>query len=168
MHKPGSVLENDTHKPLWDFDRQTDHRISARRQKTKQKRELARLWTLLSRLTTELYRKKVKRISTSTLLGNRKTMEHEGDNYTNRDWCFWYNHQRIIKELEDLEIRGRVEVLLNDYWKLPEYWEESWRLVETCCHSNSSERPSVLADGKNSQGVNNNNNNELKHYKMMN
>ena len=27
----------------------------------------------------------------------KKTMEHEGDNYTNRDWCFWYSHQRIIK-----------------------------------------------------------------------
>ena len=24
-------------------------------------------------------------------------MEHEGNNYTNRDWCFWYNLQRIIK-----------------------------------------------------------------------
>ena len=24
-------------------------------------------------------------------------MEHEGDNYTNRDWCFLYRHQRIIK-----------------------------------------------------------------------
>ena len=24
-------------------------------------------------------------------------MEHEGDNYTNREWCFWYSHQRIIK-----------------------------------------------------------------------
>ena len=24
-------------------------------------------------------------------------MEHESDNYTNRDWCFWYSHQRIIK-----------------------------------------------------------------------
>ena len=24
-------------------------------------------------------------------------MEHEGDNYTNCDWCFWYSHQRIIK-----------------------------------------------------------------------
>ena len=31
MHKPGSVLENDTHKLLWDFDIQTDHLISARR-----------------------------------------------------------------------------------------------------------------------------------------
>ena len=24
-------------------------------------------------------------------------MQHEGDNYTNRDWCFWYSHQKIFK-----------------------------------------------------------------------
>ena len=31
MHNPAAVLENDTHKLLWDFDMQTDHLISARR-----------------------------------------------------------------------------------------------------------------------------------------
>ena len=31
MHNPASVLENDTHKILWDFDIQTDYLISARR-----------------------------------------------------------------------------------------------------------------------------------------
>ena len=31
MHNPESVLENETHKLLWDFDIQTDHLISARR-----------------------------------------------------------------------------------------------------------------------------------------
>ena len=31
MDNPAPVLENDTHKPLWDFDIQTDHLISARR-----------------------------------------------------------------------------------------------------------------------------------------
>ena len=36
-------------------------------------------------------------MSTSSLLGNWKTMEYEGDDYTNCDWCFLYNHQRIIK-----------------------------------------------------------------------
>ena len=36
-------------------------------------------------------------ISTSTLLENCKTMEHEGDNYTNCDWCFWYSNYGIIK-----------------------------------------------------------------------
>ena len=30
MHNPVSVLENDTHKHLWDFDIQTDNLISAR------------------------------------------------------------------------------------------------------------------------------------------
>ena len=32
------------------------------------------------------------------------------------------------------------------------------RLEETCCHSNSSEKPSANTDVKNSKGVNNNNN----------
>ena len=31
MHNLAPVLENDTHKLLWDFDIQTDHLISARR-----------------------------------------------------------------------------------------------------------------------------------------
>ena len=31
MHNPASVLENDTHKLLWDFDIPTDHLTSARR-----------------------------------------------------------------------------------------------------------------------------------------
>ena len=31
MHNPAPVLENDTHKLLWDFDIQTDHQIPARR-----------------------------------------------------------------------------------------------------------------------------------------
>ena len=31
MHNPAAVLENDTHKLLWDFDIQTDNLISARR-----------------------------------------------------------------------------------------------------------------------------------------
>ena len=56
MHNPASVLENDTHKLLWDFDIQTDHQISARRPDliiiNKKKREFAKLSTLLFRLTT--------------------------------------------------------------------------------------------------------------------
>ena len=27
----------------------------------------------------------------------KKTMEHEGDDYTNCDWWFWYSNKRIIK-----------------------------------------------------------------------
>ena len=61
MHNPKPVLENDTHKFLWDFDIQTDHLISARgpdliiinKKKKKKKRKSAKLSTLLSRMTTE-------------------------------------------------------------------------------------------------------------------
>ena len=31
MHNPTPVLENNTHKLLWDFDIHTDHLISTRR-----------------------------------------------------------------------------------------------------------------------------------------
>ena len=45
MHNPTSVLESEAHKPLWDFEIQTDHVISARRLEqvimNKKQRELA-------------------------------------------------------------------------------------------------------------------------------
>ena len=56
MHNPAPILENDTHKLLWDFDIQTNHLISARRPDLimiNKKRKPAKLSTLLSRLTTE-------------------------------------------------------------------------------------------------------------------
>ena len=61
MHNSAPVLENDTHKLLWDFDIQTDHLISARRpglivinnNNNNKKRKSAKLLTLQSRLTTE-------------------------------------------------------------------------------------------------------------------
>ena len=47
MHNPSPVLENNTHKHLWDFDVQTDHLISTRRpyNNQQQKREFAKLST---------------------------------------------------------------------------------------------------------------------------
>ena len=53
MHNPASVIEDNTHKLLWDFDIQIDHLISARIKINKKKKESAKLSTLLSRLTTE-------------------------------------------------------------------------------------------------------------------
>ena len=63
----------------------------------------------------------------------------------------------LIKGLKDLEIRGRVETLRTA--ALLRTARILRRVMETCCHSNSSERSSANADVKNSQGVNNNNNN---------
>ena len=62
--------------------------------------------------------------------------------------------KELLKGLEDLEIRGQVETILQQhYWERPEYWEESWRLEDTYCHSNSSERSSDNVDVKNSHGI---------------
>ena len=71
----------------------------------------------------------------------------------------------LLKELEDLGIRGRVwpSKLLHN-WERPEYWEESWRFEATCCLSNFSERPSAKADVKNSNNDNNNNKEDHPNY----
>ena len=64
MHKPKLVLENETHKILWDFKIQTDHLITTRRparvivtKKRKEKkykeREPTILWTLPSQCDIE-------------------------------------------------------------------------------------------------------------------
>ena len=96
-------------------------------------------------------------------------MEHEGDNYTNRDWCFWYSHQSIIKGTGGLGGRRtrRDHPNYNIFEKRPEYWDESWKHEETCCLSNSSERPSAKTDVKKSQGVNNNNNNNCCYFTLL-
>ena len=65
--------------------------------------------------------------------------------------AFWTVTKGLLKGVEDLEVGGH-------YWERPEYWEDSWRLEETCCHSNSSEKPSANADVKSSNNDNNNNN----------
>ena len=50
--------------------------------------------------------------------------------------------------------KERVETTQTTaFWNRLEYWEESWRLEETCYHSVSSERPSANTDVKNSQGI---------------
>ena len=58
MHNPAPVLENDSHKLLWNFNIQTDHLIPASRPdliiiNNNKKREFVKLSTLLSRRTTE-------------------------------------------------------------------------------------------------------------------
>ena len=57
MHNPAPVLEDPTHKILWDFVRQLDHLLSARRPDliiiSNKKRVFEKLSTLLFRLTAE-------------------------------------------------------------------------------------------------------------------
>ena len=60
MHSLAPVLENDTHKLLWDFNIHTDHLIPTRRpdliiinNKKKKKRKFVKLSILLSQRNTE-------------------------------------------------------------------------------------------------------------------
>ena len=61
----------------------------------------------------------------------------------------------LLKGLEDLKIRGRAEAIQITTLLITA--RIVWRVLETCCHSSSSEVPSANADVKNSQWVNNNN-----------
>ena len=69
----------------------------------------------------------------------------------------------LLKGLKDLEIKERVETIqttaLLRTVRILRRVQETWRDL---CYSDSSERPSALADVKNSQGVNNSNNNNNK------
>ena len=59
----------------------------------------------------------------------------------------------LLKGLEDLKVGARVETILTT--ALLRTARILIRVLETCCHSNSSEIPSAYSDVKNSQRVNN-------------
>ena len=102
MRNPVSVLENDTYKPIWDFDIQRDHLISTRKpdliiinkNKIKQKKtKNKRLCKIVDFAVPADHRIKLKECEKKDkYLDLEKTMEHEGDNYTNFDWCFWHGN----------------------------------------------------------------------------
>ena len=97
MHKPAPVRKNDTHKVLWDFHIETGHLISARRpdliiiNKKKKTCKIVDFAVLADyRIKLKEWEKRDKYLDLAREL--KKTMEHEGDNYTNCDWCFWHGN----------------------------------------------------------------------------
>ena len=63
--------------------------------------------------------------------GIEKSMERESDNYTNCDWCFGIVTKGLLKGLEELEIRGRVETVKTTLLRtarilrrIPETWRD--------------------------------------------
>ena len=94
MHNPASVLENETHKLLWDFDIQIDHLILTRRP------DLVIINKKKKRFTTPTdhgvkFKESEKKDKYPDLAWELKKLEHENDFYTSCDWCSWYKHQRI-------------------------------------------------------------------------
>ena len=57
----------------------------------------------------------------------------------------------LLKGLEDLEVGRRAETIQTTaLLKTARILRRVWRLEETCCHANSSEKPLANADVKNS------------------
>ena len=79
-------------------------------------------------------------------------MKHENDGDTNCNWCARHSHQRISIETGGL-IKERKNSDYPDYGIIiGQNTEESWRLLVTCSHSNSSEKPTANAGVENFQG----------------
>ena len=97
MHNPEPVLENYRHKLLWDFDIQTNHLISARRPDLIIINQKKRICKILDFPVLAEHRIKLKECENRDKYVDlawelKKTMEHEGDNYTNCDWCLWHGN----------------------------------------------------------------------------
>ena len=122
----------------------------------KKKRELAKLWTLLSELTTgQNWRKAKREIRTKTLLESWKIVERKSDNDISCICRARYSHQRIGTGnggLGNKRVSGdhpNYSIVESDQntEKSP---GDLRRLEETCSHSDSSDKLSVKTGVKSS------------------
>ena len=152
MHNPAPVLENNTNKLLWDFDVHTDHLISARRPDLIIINKNRRILKIVDFAVPADHRIKLKE-------WKRKDKYFDLARELKKLWNMKVTIIPIVIGAFGTVTKGLLKEDLADewrpskqqhYWKRPEYWEESWRLEETCSHSVSSERPSANADVKNS------------------
>ena len=142
------------HKLLWDFNIQTDHRIPAWRPDLiiiNKKRRICKIVDFAvpvdHRINLKESEKKDKYLDLARELKKLRNMKVTivliviG--------ALGTITKGLLKGLEDLEVGGRVETKRQHCWEQPESWDESWKLEETCCHSDSSEKPSANTDVKN-------------------
>ena len=96
MYTPESVLENQTHKILSNFEVLTDNLIPTRQSDAE---EAARLVDFAV-TTNQRVKKKTKiEINFWTLLENKKAVEHQGDGDT--DGCWWSWNKKNWKSEEE-------------------------------------------------------------------
>ena len=116
MHNPAPVLENGTHKLLWDFDVQTDHLISARRpdqiiiNKKKKKRICKIVDSAVAadhRIKLKEYEKKYKYLDLARELKKLWKVTI----IPSVIGAFGTVTKGLLKGLEDLEVGGRVETI---------------------------------------------------------
>ena len=116
MHNPAPVLENDSHKLLWDFNRQTDHLISARRPDliiiNKKKRTCKIVDFAVPadhRIKLKEYEKKDKYLDLAREL--KKLLNMQVTIIPIVIGAFGIVTKGLLKRLEDLEVGRRVETI---------------------------------------------------------
>ena len=99
MHNPAPVLENDSHKLLWDFNIQTDHLIPARKpdiiiinNKKKENLQNCRLCCPGGPQESEKKENEKKDKYLDLARELKKTVEHESNDCANCDWCVRHNN----------------------------------------------------------------------------
>ena len=99
MHSPASVLENDTHKLICDFEIKTIIYSRPDNQTLWYSRKIENLQNCSpccpSGLVSKIERMQKEGKIPWPCLGNGKKLEHESEPYTNCNWCLWYSHQGI-------------------------------------------------------------------------
>ena len=117
MHKPESVLKNETHKILSDFEIETGYLNSPWRpdhvivdQRVRENLPTSGL-PRPGRSLSENQRKWKERHLLRPKKASKEVMEYESDCDTNCNWCTRIDTQRMIRGLEELEIGGRTETI---------------------------------------------------------
>ena len=152
MHNSSSPLENNTHKLLWDFDIHKDHLIKARRPDLiiiNKKKRICKIVDFAvpadHRIKLKECEKKDKYLDLARELRKPWNMQVTIIPIVN---LFGTVTKGLLRGLEDLEVGGRVETIqTTSFLRTARILR---RVLETCFHSNSSERPSANADVKNS------------------
>ena len=121
MHNPAPVLENDTHKLLWDFNIQTDHLIPARRPylliiNKKKRKNICKIVDFAvpadHRINLKKNEKKDKYLDLAREL--KKLWNMKVAIVPIVIGALSTITKGLLKGLEDLEIGGRVETIQND------------------------------------------------------
>ena len=96
MHNPAPVLENYTHKFLWDFDiLNLGPKSRPYNNQQKKKKKICKIIDFAVPADHRIKRKECETRDKYLDLARelKKTKEHKGDNYTNCDWCFWHGKE---------------------------------------------------------------------------
>ena len=116
MHNPAPVIENDTHKLLWDFDIQMDHLISTRRPDLKIINKKKKICTIVDfavpadhRTKLKEYEKRDKYLDLAREL--KKLWSMKVTIIPIVVGAFGTVTKGLLKGLEDLEVGGRVKII---------------------------------------------------------